>query len=157
MVFLVCDVCHHYLDNGDNINYRIDNMSKTSYHILRVGCGITFFWIAVLIIKNPMAWGFLMQKWAVDLLPFGVVSFMYGVALFDLILGFLLLTENFIWLMGLLGAFHFIGIFITIGITDVTIRDIGLMAALLVLFLEDMPIWIKNKLPGNWGQKKAPM
>jgi len=56
-------------------------MKVSAFHILRVGVAITFLWIGVLILREPEAWGFYLQPWAVDLLPISLEKAMIGTAL----------------------------------------------------------------------------
>lgn len=114
-------------------------MSRRSYHILRIGLAITFIWIGVLILKAPEAWGGYLQPWAVSLLPFSVKKALIGTAIFDIVVGVLFLINRKAWLAGLLGTSHLAIVLITSGVTDITVRDIGLMAATLAAAIESMP------------------
>lgn len=64
---------------------------------------------------------------------------MLGTAILDLVIGGLLLSNTLIWLAALLGSIHLLVVLITSGIDDVTVRDIGLLAATLALFIEFLP------------------
>ena len=110
-------------------------MRSASFTILRVGIGITFLWIGILIIRDPVGWGTFIQPWALKLIPGSVEAAMIQTAVLDMIVGFLLITGVWIWLASILGTFHLIVVFVTVGITDVTARDIGLLAASFALFL----------------------
>lgn len=104
-------------------------MGKTSFHILRIGLAITFIWIGVLIFKQPEAWGGYLQPWATRLLPVPLVQAMIGAAFLDLVIGVMLLLNRFIWLAGLLAALHLVMVLVVSGVNDITVRDIGLLAA----------------------------
>ena len=118
---------------------------KSSYHILRVGLAITFIWIGVLILKNPESWAGYVQPWVVKLLPFSLTQTFIITAFFDIIVGVLLLIDWMTWVAALLAALH-IGLVLTVsGITDITVRDIGLLAATLAILTESLPVSIKNK------------
>ncbi len=121
-------------------------MKKISFHILRIGLGITFLWIGVLIFKNPDAWGGYLQPWAVNLLPVPLTDALIGTAILDIALGTLLLVDVFTWLTALISAAHLIIILIVSGITDITVRDIGLLAGVLALVIDSLPLAIYNKL-----------
>ncbi|MBI3046337.1 MAG: DoxX family membrane protein [Candidatus Harrisonbacteria bacterium] len=114
-------------------------MKKTSFHILRVGLAITFLWIGVLIFKNPEAWGGYIQTWAASLLPIPVSQTMIGVAILDITVGFFLLIDVLTWLAALVGASHLIIVLMVAGITDITVRDIGLLVAALALMIDSLP------------------
>lgn len=123
-----------------------NGVKKTSFHILRVGLAITFLWIGVLIFKNPEAWGGYLEPWAVELLPVPISEAMIGTAILDIIIGALLLTDTLVWLAALAGAVH-LGIVLTVsGITDITVRDIGLFAGLIAIFADSLPQWALNKI-----------
>jgi uncharacterized membrane protein YphA (DoxX/SURF4 family) len=114
-------------------------MSKTSFHILRVGLAITFLWIGVLIFKNPESWGGYLQPWAAGLLPIPLEKAMIGTAILDILIGFFLLIDVLTWLAALLGAVHLIIVLAVSGITDITVRDIGLLVAALALMIDSLP------------------
>ncbi len=118
-------------------------MTKTSYHILRVGLAITFIWIGVLILKSPESWGGYLQPWAVDLLPMSIERAMIGTAFFNIVVGTLLLVDSFVWLAALAGAVHIIIVLTVSGITDITVRDIGLLAAAIAIIIESLPSNLK--------------
>lgn len=112
-------------------------MKKSAFHILRVGVAITFLWIGVLIFKDPQAWGGFLQPWAANLLPVPLGQAMVGTAILDILVGVVLLSGFFVWVAAAVGSIHLIIVLITVGINDVTVRDIGLLAATLALFADD--------------------
>ena len=114
-------------------------MSKTSFHILRVGLAITFLWIGILIFKQPEAWAGYVAPWAVNLLPISVEQVMVGTAILDIGIGVLFLFDYFVWLAALVGVIHLIIILIVSGITDITVRDIGILAAIIAIMAESLP------------------
>ncbi len=122
-------------------------MKKSAFHILRVGVAITFLWIGVLIFKDPQAWGGFLQPWAADLLPVPLEQAMIGTAILDILVGIILLSGFFVWIAALVGSIHLIIVLVTVGINDVTVRDIGLLAATLALLADDF--LIKNKYEKN--------
>ena len=114
-------------------------MSKTSFHILRVGFAITFLWIGVLIFKQPEAWGGYIAPWAMKLLPVPIEQAMMGTAVLDIIIGVLLLIDSFVWLAALVGSIHLIIVLAVSGITDITVRDIGILAGIIAIMVESLP------------------
>jgi|SRR3989344_4917360 len=120
-------------------------MSKTSFHILRVGLAITFLWIGILILKEPGAWGGFIAPWAMKLLPAPVEQMMIGTAWLDIAIGILLLLDVFVWLGAIVASGHLIIVLTVSGINDVTVRDIAILAGTLALFAESIPAFIKNK------------
>lgn len=121
-------------------------MQKSSFHILRVGTAITFLWIGVLIFKNPEAWGGYLTPWAAGLLPVPLREAMIGTAVLDVLIGFALLVDVYVWLAALLGALHIVTVLTVSGITDVTVRDIAILAATVALMADALPGRIKSKL-----------
>jgi len=124
-------------------------MKKTSFHFLRVGLAITFLWIGVLIFKNPESWGGYLQPWAAGLLSIPLTQAMIGTAILDILIGFFLLIDVLTWLAAFVGAVHLIIVLAVSGITDITVRDIGLLAAALALMIDSLPQvvlkWFKEK------------
>ena len=116
-------------------------MRPSSFHILRVGLAITFLWIGILIFKDPVGWGGYVQPWAANLLPISLKGVMIGTAIFDIVVGALLLIDYLTWLAALLGAFHLVIVLTVSGINAITVRDIGLFAAALALMIH---AWPKN-------------
>ncbi len=110
-----------------------------AFHILRVGMAVTFLWIGLLVLKAPEAWGGYIQPWALELLPVPVASLMIGTAVFDLAIGFLLLVNVGTWIVSLFAAVHLAVVLTVGGINAVTVRDIGLLAGALALFIEAVP------------------
>ncbi len=114
-------------------------MSKSSFHLVRVGIAITFLWIGILIIKQPEAWGGYLRPWAVRLLPVPLEHVMLGTAVIDIIIGALLLVDRLTHIAAFAGALHLTIVLITSGITDITVRDIGLCAASLAVMIDSLP------------------
>jgi len=121
-------------------------MKKTSFHFLRVGLAITFLWIGVLIFKNPEAWGGYLQPWAAGLLPVPLAQALIGTAILDITIGALLLIDVLTWLAALVGAIHIVIVLTVSGITDITVRDIGLLVAALALMIDALPEWVLHKI-----------
>lgn len=121
-------------------------MKKTSFHILRVGLAITFLWIGFLIFKSPEAWGAFLRPWAAGLLPIPLSQAMIGTAILDIGIGALLLTDTLTWLAALAGAGHLIVVLTVSGITEITVRDIGLFAGLTAVLIDSLPQWVLNKI-----------
>src|SRR3972149_11576331 len=126
-------------------------MKNSSYHILRVGLAITFLWIGILIFKNPVAWGQMVQPWAAALLPVSLKSAMIMNALLDVLVGiFLLIDVQVLW-ASLLGALHLLLVLVVVGINGITTRDIGLLAGAMSLFVNAMPQSWREKFKLNNG------
>lgn len=120
-------------------------MRKSSYHFLRVGLAITFLWIGILILRDPQAWGSYIQPWALKFLPIPLEQAMRSTAILDIVVGLGFLFDFLPWVAALLGSVHLIVILITSGVTDITIRDVGLLTGTLALLIESSPLWLRNK------------
>lgn len=140
----------YYLADADyHINKSLQGqftVKKTPFHILRAGVAITFLWIGILILKSPEGWGSFLQPWAAGLLPIPLKQAMIGTAILDMTIGLFLLVDFWIWLAALVGALHLITVLITVGVTEVTVRDIGLLTATLALMMDALPAWLSPKL-----------
>lgn len=121
-------------------------MKIVSFHILRIGLAVTFLWIGVFIFKNPEAWGGYLQPWAEGLLPIPLAQAMFGTAILDIAIGIFLFINFLPWITALVGAVHLTVILIVSGITDITARDIGLLAGALAVMIDSLPFWVLNKI-----------
>lgn len=123
-------------------------MKTISFHVLRIGIAITFFWIGILIFQDPEGWGLYLQPWAVNLLPIPVKTVMVATAFLDMSIGIFLFINVLTWFTALLGFFHLFVVLITSGINEITVRDIGLLSATLALAVNVWPkslrFWNKN-------------
>lgn len=124
-------------------------MKNSTYHITRVGLGITFLWIGILIFRDPIAWGGFLKPWAADLLPMPLEQAMISTAVLDFLIGFFLIVDYFTWIAAFLGAVHLTMVLAVAGIDDVTVRDIGLLAAAIALIPASIPMAIKYRLKGK--------
>lgn len=114
-------------------------MKKSGFHILRVGLGITFLWIGVLIFKQPEAWGGYLKPWAAGLLPIPLSQAMIGTAILDIVIGFLLLVDVLTWLASLLAIIHLVVVLTVSGITDITVRDIAILTGAIAILFDSLP------------------
>ena len=57
----------------------------------------------------------------------------------DITIGALLLINFLPWLIALVGSIHLVIILIVSGITDITVRDIGLLAGTLAIMIDSLP------------------
>jgi uncharacterized membrane protein YphA (DoxX/SURF4 family) len=106
---------------------------------------ITFLWISVLILKNPEAWTGYLQPWAIKLLLISPNKAMILTAILDITIGTLLLIDVITWIAAFLAAVHLVIVLTVTGITDITVRDIGLLAGAICLIIDSLPTKILNK------------
>lgn len=121
-------------------------MKKPALIVLRLGLGVTFAWIGVLIFMDPLGWGSTARPWAVRLLPMPLGTFMLANAAFDALVGVLLLLGPWPWLVAAVGALHILAVLAAVGVTDATVRDVGLIAACVALAWETFPEGMLAKL-----------
>ncbi len=117
-------------------------MEKASFHILRVGTGITFLWIGILILRDPEGWSGMILWWVRDVLGFFAPSpsgALVATAFLDIAVGFFMLIGVFTWIAALVGVLHLSLVLTVVGINRITVRDIGLLASALALLLDSMP------------------
>jgi len=103
-------------------------------------------WIGILIFKTPEAWGGYLQPWAVKLLPISIDQAMFGTAILDIIIGFLILTDTLVWLFTLVATLHILTVLTVSGITDITVRDVAILAGLIALTVDSLPNYILTKI-----------
>ena len=120
------------------------SVTTSAYRILRVGMGITFLWIGILIFRDPIAWGGFIQPWALKLLLVPLRQTMISTAILDMILGVLFLIDRWTWIAAFLASAHLVIILVTSGINEVTVRDIGLLGATIALTIVLWPGDLKN-------------
>lgn len=113
-------------------------MQRASFHILRVGLAITFLWIGILILKQPESWGGYLKPWAAGLLPVPLDQAMMGTAVLDIVIGALLLIDSWVWLAALVGTTHLVIVLAVSGITDITVRDIAILAGVIALLVDSL-------------------
>lgn len=126
-------------------------MRRSAFHILRIGLAITFLWIGLLILKSPESWAAYIQPWALDLLPLPARDVMVATAVFDIVIGFFLLIDAWIWIAAALASIHLLMVMVAGGITEVTVRDIGLLGGTLALFVSSYPanLWPLKTKPAS--------
>lgn len=112
-------------------------MKTLSYRILRFGLGVTFLWIGILILRDPLAWGSYIQPWALKLMQFPLATTMKISGGFDIFIGLWLMFGVWTRSAAFLASAHLALVLITTSgdLQTVIVRDIGLLAATLSLAL----------------------
>jgi len=111
-------------------------MNRPSFHIVRVGTAITFVWIGILILQDPVGWSGYILPWMLNFIPVPAATFMLSIAAFDILVGYLLLINKFTWYASAAAVVHLLTVLIASGINAITVRDIGLLAASLAIFFD---------------------
>jgi len=118
--------------------------------VLKIGLGITFIWIGYFILQDPAGWAGFIKPWAKDLLILDPIDVMKFNAVYDILVGALLIVAYkrwMIWLGGLLAALHMIAVLVTAGVDPITVRDIAVLSGALSLC-----VWA---WPSNFNVKKS--
>lgn len=110
-------------------------MNALSVHILRIGLGVTFVWIGVLIFNAPETFAGYIRPWAMDILPVSIRQTMRATGVLDVVIGVAFLIGIRMRLTAFVASIHLLVILIVSGITDITVRDIGLLSGTVALFL----------------------
>ena len=112
--------------------------------IARYGVSFVFLVFGLWQIINPQSW--------IGYLPgfvFGTgispSTFLIFNGILDFVIGISLALGIFLRFFSVLGIIHLLGIEISLGFTDVTIRDITIMIVLLSVFLNGKDKWCLNK------------
>ncbi len=110
-------------------------MNLVAYRILRIGMGITFVYIGILIWQSPLSWGSFIQPWALKFLHFPLEQTMKVSAVFDVVIGAWLFFGTWARIAAFLAAAHLAVILVTTtgSFTSIIVRDIGLLAGCLAL------------------------
>ncbi|MEK9175162.1 MAG: hypothetical protein AAB795_01060, partial [Patescibacteria group bacterium] len=66
-------------------------------------------------------------------------------AILDIVIGALLLVDILTWLAALVGTIHLAIVLVVSGITEVTVRDVGLLTGAVALMIDSLPQSIINK------------
>ena len=117
-------------------------MNNYAFHVLRVGLGITFSWVGILILQEPAAWTGFIKPWVADLLLTTPEKALIGAGIFDIVVGFFLLVDFLTFWASFFAAIHLALVLLVSGIDVITVRDIGLLAGALALVMD---LWPENK------------
>lgn len=129
-------------------------IKEVALHILQSGLAVTFIWIGIFILQNPMNSAHLILPWVLPLLSLSIERIMFDVAVADIVIGMLLLHPRSVWLGSLLATMHLLFIFFVTGVNSVTVRNIGLTAGSLALFLSvPAPRFLVSFLHFRWRDR----
>lgn len=118
--------------------------TSRAYHVLRMGMGITFLWIGILIVRDPAGWGGFLQPWVLKLLIMPVEQVMMVTAVLDMLIGLLFLIDTWTFAASFIASIHLVVILVTAGINEVTVRDIGLLGGTIALAIASWPGQLKD-------------
>lgn len=102
-----------------------------SYFFLRWGLGLTFLLIALDMWRHPDVWiGYLPQE---SLFGMTREALLFGTALFNAVVGALMMLRVAMKVVASLAALHVLGVLVFNGLDPVLLRDVGLLGAALAL------------------------
>jgi len=110
-------------------------MKYSSYAptIIRLGLGLVFFLIGLDQLSKPDNWLSWLPQFITQISP--PQTLILAIGIFNIIVGALLILGLFTKLASLLAGLHLLGIILTAGYSDITIRDMGLLFAAIAIFL----------------------
>lgn len=106
--------------------------------ILRLGIAFVFLWFGIDKFIHTVNWIGWVPQWMQALIPFSMNAFMYGQGVIETIIGLMLLVGYKVRFASLLASITIAGVLISLigtGQAEIMVRDTGLLAASLSLFL----------------------
>lgn len=98
----------------------------------RLGLGVVFFIFGIMQLANPSGWAAFVPEFVAKY--FDLISVIYFNGVFDLIIGGLLLAGAYVRITAAFGIIHLIITIIALGFNSTSIRDFGLLLALISVF-----------------------
>lgn len=111
----------------------LDFIRKHDIEILSFGVGFTLLWAGIGGLFNPDSWIGFVPEWIEN---FGVSRefFLQSHGVFDIVIALALILNIYRKWAAALAGLLFLSIIVLYGIDDITFRDVGLIAASLVIF-----------------------
>ncbi|MBI2635582.1 MAG: hypothetical protein HYW79_03530 [Parcubacteria group bacterium] len=110
--------------------------------LLRLGLAFVFFYVAIFSFLNPNDWIGFFPLFLRDIIAENSLLLFFSI--YELALGFWLISGKYSFLSGLVSAATLLGIIVfNLGAFDIVFRDVGLFFAALALMLLSRP----NRLP----------
>ena len=113
---------------------NIDKFRKLGPAIVRWSMSLVFLYFGFSQITNPESFIFWLPEWTANLF-LSQTTFVYINGIFEIFFGTLLLLGLFTRISGLLLGLHLAAITISIGFTQIGVRDFGLTMATFAVFL----------------------
>ncbi len=112
---------------------------KYAQLVLRLSLAFVFGWFGVDSFIHPQYWiDAWMPDWATslgDMVAISPIQLLYVIGIFEVLIALSLITTVFIRIFALAGIIFLISIIITNGFSEIMVRDIGLIGALLTIVL----------------------
>jgi len=106
------------------------NLGKHSQLVLRLGLAIVFGWFGIDKFLNVSAWYSWIPEW-MSFVPQD--AFLYVLGVLEVVAALFLLGGRFVRIVSLACAALLVGVVVSFGINEITVRDIGLIAMALAL------------------------
>lgn len=135
----------------------IMNFKKTKQYspiILRIGLSLVFLWFGFNELFDTATWLSYIPPWTNDL-PIGPITLVLINGGIEAVFGILLLLGIFTRFSAGILAIHHLFILVILGYNEIAIRDFGLFAALIAVFLFGKDKWcLDSKVKGKIKNKK---
>ena len=113
---------------------KLDNYKKYAPALVRWGVGIVFFLFGISQIKDPANWIAWLPSFTTNM-AISQSTMIVFTGVFNLIVGALLILGILTRLAAALAALHLLGIRVTSGYNEITIRDFGLLLGAFAILL----------------------
>jgi len=112
--------------------------------MLRISLSLVFLWFGAMQIYDPLYFQGYLPPFIFGL-NISLTTVLYVNAFLEIILGLSLLVGFLTRLSALILSIHLVGIILGLGYNDVAVRDVGLLAAMIVVFLQGPDKWTVDK------------
>ncbi len=115
------------------MNQKIDRLKIYAPFVLRITLGFVFMYFGWQSVSDPSVWVGLVPTWTNAIMPPVTLVFIHG--LFEIAAGVLLFSGYFTRTISALLFLDLIHIITLLGWSDIAVRDLGLAAGMLAIFL----------------------
>lgn len=120
-------------------------MQKYSAPLLRITLSLVFIWFAIDQFRDPETWSGFVPLWITDM-GFSATMLVTANAVFEIVLGTLLLLGVFVRPVAFLLAIHLACITMSLGYNAIAVRDFGLTLATLAVSLHGVDAYCLKKI-----------
>lgn len=113
--------------------------------VLRIALSLVFLWFASQQFIYTEMWTRLIPTWLTDMTGLGAATFVNFNVAFEVVFGLSLLAGFFTRTSALLLALHLLSIVINLGYNAIAVRDVGLMLAMVAIFLYGVDRWCLDR------------
>ena len=122
----------------NHVTHFLDKHKHYGTFVARIGIAAVFLWFGIDKFVHTINWIGWVPEWMQALIPMSMTNFMYVQGIIEAVIGLLLLIGYNVRFAGLLAVLTLAGVEIAMvgtGQTEMMLRDAGLLAASLSLFL----------------------